>query len=45
MEVLDRRIELLRPFCELLLDAMRILPPLDLIRHYGLDIHCVVLGE
>lgn len=45
MEVPDRRIELLSPFCELLLNAMRILPPFDFIRHYGLDIHCVVLGE
>lgn len=24
---------------------MRVLPPFDLIRHDGLDVHCVVFGE
>lgn len=45
MEILDGGVELFRPFLELLLDAMRVLPPFDLIRHYGLDIHRVVLGK
>lgn len=45
MEVPNRCVELLRPLREFQLHTMRILPHFDLIRHYGLNIHRVVLGK
>lgn len=45
MEVLDGGVELLRPLLQLLLHTVGVLPPFDLIRHDGFNIHCIILGE